>query len=741
LIDEHRPSVIGHYRSPTPEDPTPMRPARLLAAVVLTVGLTAQAVAQVEVDLSGHSVDSGVGVVREGDRLSVTWMMTADEFGRLVIDLRPGKPLFASLGVAGSATGEAAEVLAGVDPVTFVTVGSRVNPPDRPPGMSVFNVFFDSPAKRPYGQFRSALDLNRVSVRGKSGQGRVTITIGDLTAGPFSGVLEVTVYKGARLVHVEAVVGTYQEDRAFLYDAGLASSAPGWSRLAYFDTDGQLQSESVGADAPDRALAVRHRAAAVEAGGGSLACFPPPHQFFEPRDYTDNQKTVWAGRDHRGLEPRPGFGVRHSETGRNNWVPWFNAPPGTAQRLGVFYLLARGPAEKALREVLAFTHGDRFPDLPGRVTFTSHWHMATAVAAMREIATGKGRTTPDFVRMFKDMNVNIVHLAEFHGDGHPRDPGPIRLPELQAMFAECARLSDESLLFLPGEEANAQISARGPGRETGHWLYLFPRPVSWTMTRGKDQPFREDDPKLGPVYHVGGPDDMARLLREERGLAWTAHPRIKSSNWTPDAYRDEDFFRSDVWLGGAWKAMPADLSSPRLGQRVLDLLDDMANWGLKKYTPGEVDVFTLDHTHELYGHMNINYLRLDRAPRFGDDWSPVLDALRKGRFFVTTGEVLLKEFTAGGASSGETVTLPPGGRVAVKFALDWTFPMRFAEVVSGDGEKVYRERIDLSTTPAFRDGSFETLADLSGRKWVRVEAWDVATNGTFSQPVWIEGGK
>ena len=135
---------------------------------------------------------------------------------------------------------------------------------------------------------------------------------------------------------------------------------------------------------------------------------------------------------------------------------------------------------------------------------------------------------------------------------------------------------------------------------------------------------------------------------------------------TPDAYRDEPFYRSDLWLGGAWKAMPADLSSPRLGRRVLDLLDDMANWGQKKYVPGEVDVFKIDHTHELYGHMNVNYLQLDRAPRFEGDWTPVLDALRRGKFFVTTGEVLLEEFTVGGKPSGETLSLPADGRAEVK---------------------------------------------------------------------------
>ncbi|MCA1684506.1 MAG: hypothetical protein LC745_00675 [Planctomycetia bacterium] len=719
-----------------------MNLARFSAPVLLILGVMPAARGEVSVDLSGYRDDSGVGVRRDGERLTVSWPLTAaegGEHGRLVIDLRPGRPLVESMGVAGTPSGEPAAVLKGVDPVTFVTVGTRVNPPDRPPGMSVFNVFFDSPAKRPHEQFRSTLDLRQVRVTGRGG--RATVALGGLKAGPFSGGLEITVYKGARLVQVEAVVSTEREDTAFLYDAGLASASPDWTRLAWLNTEGAFTSRDVRSDDTAHAAAVRHRAIVAEADAGSVACFPPPHQFFYPRDDTDNQKTAWYGRNHRGLDDRTGFGVRQTETGGGNFAPWFNAPPGTAQRLGVFYLLSRGRADEAMSEVLKFTHGDRFPEIPGRVTFTSHWHMAVTLAAMKEIAEGKARTTPDFVTMFKAMNVNVVHLAEFHGDGHPRDPGPIRLAEMKAMFGECQRLSDNELVFLPGEEANAQISARGPGRETGHWLYLFPRPVYWTMTRAAGQPFRKDDPKYGTVYHVGSPADMVRLLETERGLGWTAHPRIKSSNFTPDAYRGEAFYRSDVWLGAAWKAMPADLSSTRLGVRVLDLFDDMANWGQNKYVPGEVDVFKIDHTHELYGHMNVNYLRLDRAPRFEGDWTPVLDALRHGRFFVTTGEVLLKEFTVGGKPSGETLRLSDDGRAEVKLALEWTFPMRFAEVISGDGRTVYRERVDLSTSPAFDKGTYTLKADLKGRTWVRFEAWDVAGNGTFSQPVWLEGAR
>ena len=112
--------------------------------------------------------------------------------------------------------------------------------------------------------------------------------------------------------------------------------------------------------------------------------------------------------------------------------------------------------------------------------------------------------------------------------------------------------------------------------------------------------------------------------------------------------------------------------------------------------PGEVDVFKIDHTHELYGHMNINYLQLDRVPKFDDDWPPILDALRLGKFFVTTGEVLLTDFTVGGKPSGETASIASDSRPELTMALEWTFPIRFAEIISGDGQKVYRERIDLT---------------------------------------------
>ena len=142
--------------------------------------------------------------------------------------------------------------------------------------------------------------------------------------------------------------------------------------------------------------------------------------------------------------------------------------------------------------------------------------------------------------------------------------------------------------------------------------------------------------------------------------------------------------------------------------------------------------------YELYGHMNINYLKLDRLPRFDEGWQAVLDALRQGRFFVSTGEVLLPEFTVGDKESGQSLKLVDDTKVEVTARLEWTFPPAFAEVIWGDGRRVHRQRVDLGAEGAFSTKVLRVPVDLRGAKWVRLEAWDIAANGAFTQPVWIE---
>jgi hypothetical protein len=54
--------------------------------------------------------------------------------------------------------------------------------------------------------------------------------------------------------------------------------------------------------------------------------------------------------------------------------------------------------------------------------------------------------------------------------------------------------------------------------------------------------------------------------------------------------------------------------------------------------------------------------------------------------------------------------------------------------------KVSRRRVDLSDTGSFGQTELKLLVDLPGRTWVRLQVWDVACNGAFTQPVWLKSG-
>jgi hypothetical protein len=713
-------------------------------ACLLQAAVAAGVPEVVAVDVSAHRPACGVAVRQEGTKLHVRWPIATGEHGVLVLQLQPDRPLLEELGIARTADGPSTALLRKVNPVTFLTVGIRDLTAQG------WNVFFDNPPRRPHETFRAVLGLKKACV--ESHGRRASVILDGLSAGPFRGDLRFTVYPGCALVHAEAVVATTKNACAILYDAGLVSPEPSWKAVTWLDTADQWRRVEATAKDPAAPVAVRHRTILAESDGGAVAVFPPPHQYLYPLDFSNNFGLVWHGQDfHKdpSLARRAnkgdgwGFGVRQPPEGDRRFVPWINAPPGTRQRLGVFYLLSSGPENrrrespggKAMEQVRRFTHGDRFTRLDGYLTFTSHYHVEHTLDFLRRQREQKtdgiprGLEEPPFVKTFKARGIDIVHLAEFHVSHTPKMNAE-RLSLLKTLHGECRRLSGKDFLLLPGEEPNVHLG--------GHWISLFPRPVYWHLHPGPGIPFERKVPGLGTVYAVHDAADVLRLMEKEQGLMWTAHPRTKSSYGFPDRYRTKDFYLSDRFLGAAWKAMPADLSQPRLGTRALDLLDDMANWGQRKYVLGEVDVFRVEPEHELYGHMNVNYLKLDRLPRFDDGWQPVLDALRGGRFFVSTGEVLLPEFTVGGKGSGQVLRLGGKTTAELEARLEWTFPPAFAEIIWGDGSRVHRRRIDLADGEAFSGRRLRALVDLKGARWVRLEAWDVAANGAFSQPVWIE---
>jgi hypothetical protein len=325
--------------------------------------------------------------------------------------------------------------------------------------------------------------------------------------------------------------------------------------------------------------------------------------------------------------------------------------------------------------------------------------------------------TPPFKPALKDMGVNMAMIMDFHGDGHGSDTGEIRLRELKAYFDACRAQSDPNFLLIPSEEMSTYLG--------GHWGIAFPKPVYWFMKRNPNDAFRSTDPKYGTVYRVGSAADAIALLRAENGYMYQTHPRTKGSTGFPDQIKDSEQLRSSFHLGAGWKAMNTDLSSPRLGDRAFKTVDDLNNWGLHKRMIGEVDVFQLDSTHELYGHMNVNYLRLPSVPSF-DRWADALAAVAKGDYFTTTGEVLLPRATL----------QPNADQITAAVAATWTFPLRMAEIVWGDGRETHRQTIPLADTKEFDQHEFTWQVNAPEWKWARLALWDVAGNGAFSTPIW-----
>src|SRR5207244_7047315 len=120
------------------------------------------------------------------------------------------------------------------------------------------------------------------------------------------------------------------------------------------------------------------------------------------------------------------------------------------QQMRMFLLVGDGDARRTLENVLRYTHGDRFPALPGYITFAPHWHVAYTMQAREHGFDWQ----PPFKPAMKAIGIDSAMIMDFHGDGHPADKGQIRLDELQDFFQACRAQSDKEFLLMPAEEAN-----------------------------------------------------------------------------------------------------------------------------------------------------------------------------------------------------------------------------------------------------------------------------------------------
>jgi hypothetical protein len=644
-----------------------------------------------------------IEVISSTASLRVSWKDVRNHQWETVFSLDSTKPLITLISVDGHKIVELAR------PYYRCATGKR---------SGGWDAFFDFPPENPAGTRQFMQEFHPVNAAAKTVGNRVEVTFDGMKVGTFSGSLRYSFYPGTALIQQAAILSTEEPDTAYYYDAGLEMTAEQdnragknmASKMSYFDLDGSLTEITPPYGSDRRSLAAHYRTIAAKMGAGSIAVFPPPHRYFFARDYTTNQGYFW----YSSWRGRVGLGVHQYPDDDTTIDPWMNAPHGTEQEMSLFLLPDAGDSTATLKEVLAYTHTDRFVHLDGFVTFEPHWHLAYTVQAIEKGLDWQ----PPFKPAMENAGIDSAMIMDFHGDGHPANLTDIRLNELNQYYKACRAQSDQHFLLIPSEEADIYLG--------GHWGLVFSHPVYWYQDRKPNQPFETQEPKYGKVYRVHDSDEMWRMIKQEGGVVYQTHPRTKGSTGYPDKILDTSYFKDDSYLGTGWKAMPSDLSSPRLGERAFKTIDDLNNLGLHKHMIGEVDVFQISVADELYGHMNINYLHLPELPSF-DHYDRILKSVEKGDGFITTGEILLP-----------SVSISPTGDhgVRVRAKISSTFPLRIAEVVWGDGQNTHHQLIDLQSTPAFDDHEYDWSVEMPGWTWARFAVWDVAGDGAFTNPVW-----
>jgi hypothetical protein len=745
-------------------------------AAVLGLGLFAVAGAAqgVNCNMQDYKAVDGVRAVADGKSVTLEWQGEGAQVLRAQFGLRDGQPVVEELAArkAGGAGAGGAWVVLGKDltPEFQVTAGRRRMSKtekdilvrlgqDTPENEERYkwNVFWDAPLEVPgldashlVGPARTADEIKRATVSYKSDAcavktdgDRVTVTFNGLTLGLFAGDLEFTAYKGSNLLRQEAVASTQAKDVAFIYKAGLKGfGIKDNTKLVWRDTSQVWQEEDFGGDTNEQPvnLQARNRVEILESGAGSLGIFPAPHKFFFARENEVNLGYVYYRKDSNSefslgvMQPEKGEGYkpwgvsdevwrRRSSTARQQVLNYalYNAPPGTMQHMPVYYYLSATGSHATDQAVLAYTHDDTYKPVPGFKTVTGHFHLE-----LNEMVRDRGTSdfSPTWVPVFRGLGINIVYLGDFHDDSDPGDAGPKRLPEQKAYFEAVRKLSDKNFLVMPQEEVNSYFD--------GHWYLMTPKPVYFTHTRTREAgvPFEEEVPGYGTVYHLGSAADALKFVNETKSIMWVAHPRTKSSALFPDVYKDKDFFLSDRFIGGSWESLPADLSQKRLCEvRCFGLNDEMSNWAPKpKFMLAEGDTYMKRPDDDTYPFLAINYVKMDKVPAWNESWEPVVEGIREGNFFGSTGEILFHTWAIEGSGAKSVYTAN----------IEYTFPLDFAEVVWSDGTTVDRKIVSLTDTTEFGTKTLRIPFDATGKKWVRFDVWDAAGDGAWTQPVLVK---
>jgi hypothetical protein len=603
---------------------------------------------------------------------------------------------------------------------------------------------------------------------------RLEISFPGVKLGTFTGSLQYTIYKGTNLIRQEVIAKTEEPSVAYKYDAGLDGlSITPESRITWRDTANHWQSYDFDGPANEHEfdLIAANRLIAVAVKGGAIATFPPPHTFFWARELSTNLGYDWYRKDQNSSfsigirEPESEANPAYAGRGPGDYRECFalkSARPGTWQRMPVYFYVSKEDAETAVGSVLAFTREDRFKQLPGYLVMAAHFHPYLALQ-LQAFGKGVDSSLPD-VEAMKAAGINIYApsdggsfdmskpVLEGSSDLASKDVlgnslwshvgvTPGSTPDLSAketalrhvknlaLYYKIASLhSGKNFWILPAEEITSGNLANQLG---GHTDLLVSHPIFWGQGRAAGQPLVEQDSEYGKIYHIGGPDDFMELVHREDLLVFEPHPRSKASAGYPDAIKDTAYFRDENYRGFGFRwGMGLDGSEQRLcDYRCLPLLDEINNSIADQPTqPKYLEAISELHVQrpgdDVYANNPVSYVKVGQLPTT-DNWTPIIDSMKQGSFFVTSGEVLIPSYAVQGTGEQRTISAD----------LEWTFPLEFIEVVWGDGQHTDRQIISATDLPPFGRRHFDIPFNATGKKWVRFAAWDSAGDGALVQPI------
>ena len=553
-----------------------------------------------------------------------------------------------------------------------------------------------------------------------------TVIFNGLTVGKFSGDFAVNFFDGSNLIRVEALASTQEDGVCYLYHGGLDGFKP--DKIYYVTPKKREVVENPGPrtnSGPDwdrQRVDARGRTLTLQQPNGAVAVFPPPHRFI-----WGGQTENIVGYNYYNLEENGtlAIGVRHNKEQEHFNVRWplYNAKPGTVQRMSFFLCVNSEGIYSARSMAMKYTNFDHLRKLDGYQRLGSHMHIASQAAFARDY-----RKQRPWELALKEVGFDIFSPADFWAEGRKEDNKEGRKSDLERYNLESKYVSTPDFLLVTGEEIAVMGKEKDKQLIPYHFMIWPSHPMLYSRWRDDDQEFAEKLPDGRTYYHLKSAADVIKMCELEDCFIQMPHPDTKANDGLPYDSREAEWQTSDRWIGCGARMLPADNSVKTMFSGRTDRVwNDLNNWYDRPiYMMSELDTYTKveerEEDWEQYGMINCTYVELDHIPS-SDNWQELVDALRQGRHFYSTGEILIEKSRI------------EDGHAEATFS--WTFPLQDAEIVYSDGENVTTKTLSETDTKPYgrKTISFDFP---KGMKWARVLATDIAGNSAFSMPVFIK---